>query len=74
MMLSVILLSILIMLLSIVSVTWHLICGNNANWLLKLNLIYEILWTGAKSGLLISVLRKLNWFRLTGLITLVPLM
>ena len=36
----------------------HLICGNNLNWLLNLNLIYETLWTGAGSGLLISVLEK----------------
>ena len=32
------------------------------------------LWTGTRSGLLISVLGKLNWSRLTSLITLVPLM
>ena len=25
----------------------HLICGNNLNWLLNLNLMYKILWTGA---------------------------
>ena len=37
-----------------------LICGNNLNWLLNLNLIYETLWTGVKSGLLISVLEKLS--------------
>ena len=30
-------------------------------------------WTGAGSGLLISMLEKLNWFCLTGLITLVLL-
>ena len=29
----------------------HLICGNNLNWLLNLNLMYKILWTGAESGL-----------------------
>ena len=51
-MLSVILLSTLI-LLSIVSVIRHLICGNNLNWLLNLNLIYETLWTGVRSGFLI---------------------
>ena len=39
----------------------HLICGNNLNWLLNLNLIYETLWTGAGSGLLISMLEKLIW-------------
>ena len=74
MMLSVILLSILMILLSILSVIRHLICGNNLNWLLNLNLIYKTLWTGAGSGLLISMLEKLNWFRLTSLITQVLLM
>ena len=52
----------------------HLICGNNLNWLLNLNLIYETRWTGVRSGLLISMLGKLSWFRLTGLITMVLLM
>ena len=42
--------------------------------LLNLNLIYETLWTGVRSGLLISVLEKLSWFRLTSLITMVLLM
>ena len=51
-----------------------LICGNNLNWLLNLNLIYETLWTGVRSGLLISMLGKLSWFRLTVLITMVLLM
>ena len=74
MMLSVILLSMLMILLSILSVIRHLICGNNLNWLLNLNLIYETLWTGVRSGLLISMLGKLSWFRLTGLITMVLLM
>ena len=44
------------------------------NWLLNLNPICKILWTGAKSGLLISMLGKLNWFCLTSLVTLVLLM
>ena len=70
MMLSVIL---LMRLLSILSLIRYLICGNNLNWLLNLNLISETLWTGARSGLLISMLEKLNWFRLTGLITLILL-
>ena len=48
-----------------------LTCGNNLNLLLNLNLIYETLWTGAGSGLLISMLEKFNWLCLTGLITLV---
>ena len=61
-MLYVILLSLLMRLLSISSAIRHLICGNNLNWLLNLNLIYETLWTGARTGLLISVLGKLNWF------------
>ena len=61
-MLSVILLYTLMILLSILSVIRHLICGNNLNWLLNLNLIYETLQTGARSGLLISVLGNLNWF------------
>ena len=39
--------------LSILNVMRHLICGNNLNWLLNLNLIYETLWTWAASGLLI---------------------
>ena len=50
---SVILLSMLMILLFILRVTKHLICGNNLNWLLNLNLIYETLWTGVRSGLLI---------------------
>ena len=73
-MLSVILLSMLMILLVILSVTRHLICGNNLSWLLNLNLIYETWWTGVRSGLLISMLGKLSWFRLTGLITMVLLM
>ena len=74
MMLSVILLSFLMILLFILSVIGHLICGNNLNWPLNLNPIYETLWKGARSDLLISMLGKLNWFRLTRLITLVLLM
>ena len=73
MMLSVILLSMLMILLSILSLIRHLICSSNLNWILSLNLIYEILWTGVRSDLLISMLGKLNWFRLTGLITMVML-
>ena len=67
MMLSVILLSMLMILLSTLNVIMHLICGNNQNCLLNLNLTYETLWTGAGSGLLISMLEKLNEFRLTSL-------
>ena len=43
MMLSVILLSMLMILLWILSMIRHLICDNNLNWLLNLNLIYETL-------------------------------
>ena len=38
----------LIILLSILSVIGHLACGNNLNWLLNLNLIYETLDWGKK--------------------------
>ena len=72
-MLSVMLLSMLI-LLFILSVIRHLICCNNLNWLLNLNLIYEILWTGVRSSLLVSMLGKLSWFCLTSLKTMVLLM
>ena len=61
-------------LLSILSVIRHLICDNNLNWLLNLNLIYETLWTGVRSSLLISMLRKLSWFPLKDLVTMVLLM
>ena len=67
------LLSMLMILPSILSVIRNLICGNNLNWLLNLNLIYETLWTWVRSGLLISMLGKLSWSRLTGLMTMVLL-
>ena len=38
-------------LLSIPSVIRHLICGNNLNRFLNLNLIYETLWTGGQKWL-----------------------
>ena len=60
MMLSVILLFMLMILFSILSVIWHLFCDKKLNWFLDLNLIYKTLWTGARSGLLISMLGKLN--------------
>ena len=47
-----VLLSMLMILLSILCVIRHLICGRNLNWLLNLYLIYETLWTGVGSGLL----------------------
>ena len=74
MVLSVMLLSMLMILLSIPSVIRRLICSNNLKWLLNLILIYKILWTGARSDMLISMLGKVNWFGLTGLITLVLLL
>ena len=74
MMLSVMLLSKLMILLSILSVIGHLICSNNLNWLLNLNLIYKTLWNGVRSSLLISMPGKLSWFLLTGLITMGLLM
>ena len=40
----------------------------------QLELASETLWTGTRSDLLISILGKLNWFRLNRLITLVLLM
>ena len=52
----------------------HLGCRYIRNWLLNLNLIWKTLWTGVGNGLLISVLKKLNWFHLIGLMALVPLM
>ena len=39
-----------------------------------LNLIYETLSIEVRSGLLISMLGKLSWFHLTGLITMVLFM
>ena len=69
MMLSVILLSMWIILLSALSLVKHLICGSKS-WLLNLNLIYEARWTGAGSGLLISMLEELSLSHLTRLITL----
>ena len=74
MMLSLILLYMLMILLSILNTIRYLICGNNQNQLLKLNLISNTLWTAAGSGLLISRLEKFNWFHLSSLITLVLLM
>ena len=74
MMLSVVLLSMPMVLLSTISVIRSDICGNNQNWFLNLNLIYEALWNGTESGLLISMLEKLILFRSTSLITLVLLM
>ena len=74
MILFVILLSMLIILLSNLSVIRHLICGNNSNSLLNLNLIYKTLWIGIGNSLLISMLEKRKWFCLTSLITMMLLM
>ena len=78
MVLSVTLLSMVMILLSILSLTGHLIFGNNfllnLKLLLNFNLIYKTLWTRVRSGLLISMLGKLIWFRLTVLNTMVLLM
>ena len=59
---------------NILSVIRHLICGNNLNCLLNLNLICETLWTRVRSGLLISMLGKLSCFHMTGIIIMVLLM
>ena len=53
-MLPVTLVSILMILFSTLSVTRHLICGNNYSWLLNLNLTYVMLWAEAGKSLLIS--------------------
>ena len=48
----------------------HLICDNNQDLLLDLNLIYKNLWSGIGNGL-ISMLEIFNLFCFAGLITLV---
>ena len=73
MMSYVMLLPMLVILLFTLNVIRHMICGNNQNWLLNLNLFYKTPWTGAGSGLLIPMLEKLNQFHLTDVITLVLL-
>ena len=42
----------------------HLICGNNWNWFLNLNLLGKILCTTEGSGFFISVVQKLDLFQL----------
>ena len=71
MVLSVVLVSMLMIPLGVIR---HLVCDDNLSWFLNLNLIYGALWTGVGSGLLISMLGKLSWFHLTGLITIVLFM
>ena len=71
-MLYAILLSMLMILLSILSVIRHLICATTRivfwTWIWSMRHC-----TGARSGFLSSILGKLNWFCLTGVITLVVL-
>ena len=59
-MFPVILLSRQIVLLSILSVFRVLLCGNSHSQLLILNLTFDTLWTRVGSGLVISMLEKLN--------------
>ena len=68
------LLFLLMIIPSTLSMSKHLICVNNQNWLLGLNLTYETQWTVARSGLSISELEKLSLLRLIGLVALVLLM
>ena len=46
------------------SVIMNLICDNNQNWFLNLNLPCKTSWTREGSGFFISVLQKLNLFQL----------
>ena len=73
-MLFLILLSMLMILLSTLSMIKHLICAINYRWILNLNLIYQALCAGAKSGCFNWMLEKCNLFCLTSLITLVLLL
>ena len=59
-MLPVILPSMQMILLLIIRVIRYLICGNNLNWRLILNLIDETAWKRVRSGLLVSMLGKLD--------------
>ena len=63
----------LMILLSNLSVIWQLTTGNNYRWPLNLNWMYETLWNMRVSELLISILKKINLFCLTSLITLMLL-
>ena len=54
---------------STLSVIGLLICGNSVSWLLDLKPTDKTMWTGAESGLLISMLEKLYRFHLTIWIT-----
>ena len=63
------------MIVSILCVIRHLICSHNLNWLMNLYLIYEALWTGIGSSLLIfsidvkmdgSVIEEKSSFKILG--------
>lgn len=58
--LSVILVSDFVIIFFTLGVTALLIHGNSLGCLLHKNLTYMVLWTGLESGLLISILGKLN--------------
>ena len=72
-MLSVMLLSTLMIEPSSLNVIRHLICGNNYNWLLNLNLIYETLWTRGRKWL-VNLNAGKTQLVLSSLIALVLLM
>ena len=69
-MLSVMLLSMLMILLFIISVIRHLICGNSLNLLLNLNLIYKTLDWGKKWFVDVNAgktqLLSFDWSKCTG--------
>ena len=53
---------VLMILLSVLSVIRHLICGNNQSWPLNLNPAHGTLWSAFGSVLLVLMLEKLNLF------------
>ena len=63
--LSVMLLYMLMVILCTLTVIRHLIYGSNWTWICSTRH-----WTGGRSGLMISMLEKLIWFYLIGLVTL----
>ena len=67
MMLSVRLLSMMMILLSTLNVIRHLICGNNQNWCLNLNLTYRTTWIAIDVKMDGSVLEKKSSFKMLGL-------
>ena len=66
MMLSVRLLSMMVILLSTLNVIRHLICGNNQNWCLNLNLTYRTTWIAIDVKMDGSVLEKKSSFKMLG--------